>query len=360
MTEPIPLAVHPSEFPPRVRAAALAALRAGRVPGMLLYRSPAQAERWLAYHRAYSPSRADGAVRALYGEAFAEAAGRYTGQPLRYVSLGCGGGVKDRRFLEARLDARLDERLEVPLEHRRAGSAPTPTDPLEDSRRTAYLPLDASPALVMEAALEVRGAFPELPIHPLVADLSAEPGLAGWLGGTGLRDGASTLATCFGMLPNLDPETFPAYLFGLLAEGDRLLVSANLSPGGLAADRRTILAQYDNPEARAWYGGALRELGLDPDAVSLEIGAQPLPGAGKDGSAWRIVVDAVCGRRVELTLFGERIAIAPGHRLRVFHSNRFTPEAAERLWTGARFRIERSWIDPSGEEGIYLCEKSAR
>ena len=213
---------------------------------MLLYRSPAQAERWLAYHRAYSPSRADGAVRALYGEAFAEAARRYAGQPLRYVSLGCGGGVKDRQFLEARLEARL----EVPLEHRMAGSAPTPADPLEEPRRTAYLPLDASPALVMEAALEVRGAFPELPIHPLVADLSAEPGLAGWLGGTGLRDGASTLATCFGMLPNLDPETFPVYLFRLLAAGDRLLVSANLSPSGYAADRRTILCAMTFPRGR--------------------------------------------------------------------------------------------------------------
>ena len=77
----------------------------------------------------------------------------------------------------------------------------------------------------------------------------------------------------------------------------------------------------------------------------------------EDGSAWRIVVEAVAGRRVELALFGERIEIAPGDRLRVFHSNRFTPEAAERLWSGVGFRIEGRWIDPSGEEGIYLCEK---
>lgn len=329
-----PIAVHvdPSEFPTAAREALWAELARGRLPGKLLYQSPAQAARWLAYHDAWSPSRAAAAVRRMYGEALATAArdAAAEGRGALCVGLGCGGGHKDRILLDAAAAQ---------------GAAPL-----------AYVPLDASAPLVLEAALHAREGHPDLPVHPLVADLSAEPPLGGWL--DGLPEAAAPRAfTCFGMLPNLEPGTFPGYLAGLLRPEDRLLLSANLSPHGHAADRAAILAQYDNPPARAWYAGALRELGLDADTAPLEIETGPIPGMADGEAAWRVVVTARLQRDAVLALYDREVPLGAGSTLTVFRSHRFTDAAARDLLEAAGLALAETWVDPSGEEGIYLCTK---
>ena len=134
---PLAIEIHPSGFPAHLRAAALAGLRAGRIPARFLYQSDAQAERWLAYHRAYSPSRTDDGLRDLYRDAFRAAVDLLGAGPLAGISLGCGGGQKDGDLFDA-----------IPFGAR---------------SRCVYVPLDTSPALVMEAALHVAKRHPDLP-----------------------------------------------------------------------------------------------------------------------------------------------------------------------------------------------------
>lgn len=323
-----PIITHESRLPERRRAALRAALEARRLPGHLLYEGPGQAQRWLAYHQAWSPSRTESTLQQLYREAFATAVTALGGGPLHAVSLGCGGGRKDGELLDA-----------VP-ESARAASH--------------YTPLDASAALVTEAATHVAERHPGVTQHPIEADLESEPDLGPWLTE---QDGGALprLFTCFGMIPNFDAETFPGYLARLVRPGDGLLFSANLSPQGFAADSARILRQYDNHEARRWYRGALDALGIPTASADLEVTPHMLT---PDGGRWQILVEAHLLARVRAKTGEVAVPLPAGERLRVFFSNRFTPGAVAALLAQAGLITFKSWIHASGEEGIFWCRRA--
>ena len=67
---PVTLTVHDSQYPDRVAEQLRRSLRTRQLPGKFLYDSPAQAQRWLAYHQAYTPSRTEPALLHLYQQAF--------------------------------------------------------------------------------------------------------------------------------------------------------------------------------------------------------------------------------------------------------------------------------------------------
>ena len=98
---PVTLTVHDSQYPDRVTEQLRHGLRMRKLPGKFLYDSPAQAQRWLAYHQAYSPSRTEPALLTLYQQAFQAALQALAPSVLHYVSLGCGGGTKDALFLQS-------------------------------------------------------------------------------------------------------------------------------------------------------------------------------------------------------------------------------------------------------------------
>jgi uncharacterized SAM-dependent methyltransferase len=322
------VAVHETEFPEAFVQSVVEGLGMRRLPGKWLYHDPAQARLWLDYHDASSPSRADPAMAALYREAFSGALDALGQGSLCAVSLGCGGGRKDAELLAL-------------AQQRRGADAPP-----------SYAPVDASQPLVLEAALHVARRFPHLAFHPLAADLARSPDLRGWLDAIE-PEGGARLFTCFGMVPNMEPAPFLAFLAGVLRAGDGLLLSANLSPGGMAADRARILPQYDNPQALRWYEAALEALGLQPAHVALQVSAARQE---DDDAAWRIVVEALVVRDTRLEVFGQAFSFSRGERLQVFHSNRFTAEAFRGTLAQAGLEPQAEWLHKSGEEGIFFCK----
>ena len=326
---PMTLTVHDSQYPEQVAMQCRQGLRARKLPGRLLYDSPAQAQRWLAYHQAYSPSRTEPELLALYERAF-NAALRLIlqAQPLHYVSLGCGGGTKDALFV------------------RRA---------LHHGGALHVSPTDTSTALVLETMLRLQAAFPALGASPLVVDLAAEPDLHPWLARQE-ADGASRVFGCFGIIPNFDHAALLSYLRRLMRPDDLLLLSANLSPGpyGSAAAQR-ILPQYDNPLARAWFAGLLDSLGFARSDLRLSVQARSLRA---DGHIWRLQADAHVLQDVKLALYEESFDFRAGEALEVFFSNRFTPAALPQVLDEAGFEVRQTWVLASQEEGIYLCQRS--
>ena len=325
---PMTLTFHDSQYPEQVAMQCRQGLRARKLPGRLLYDSPAQAQRWLAYHQAYSPSRTEPELLALYERSFQAAIAALTGQPLHYVSLGCGGGNKDALFVRHALDY---------------GGA------------LHVSPTDTSAALVLETMLRLQGTFPALSASPLVVDLAAEPDLDSWLAQQE-ADGARRVFGCFGIIPNFDAAALLSYLRRLMRPDDLLLISANLSPGpyGSAAAQR-ILPQYDNPLARAWFNGLLDSLGFAGADLRLAVQARPLR---EDGHIWRIQADARVLQDVQLGLYEESFDFREGEVLEVFFSNRFTPAALPQVLDDAGFDVRQAWVLDSQEEGIYLCQRS--
>jgi SAM-dependent methyltransferase len=286
---------HSSQRPAEVRARLIDAVRAKRIPGRFLYDSPGQAARYLAYQRAWSPRN----LGTLYDLAFASVI-RRKAAPFRWVGLGCGGGARDARFVElARVPALL---------------------------------ADTSPSLLLEALEKIPGA------EAIAIDLDVEPE----------RDvfgEESAVFGAIGLLPNFEPARFLAWLRRLLRPHELLLLSANLGE-----ERSAILPQYDNDEARAWYAGALAELGAFD--VDLEVRAT----GGDD--VWRIEVEARARRDHELRIFDALIPVGQGDALSVFTSNRFAPRALPSIFAAAGLDLLDELVHESREEGVYVLGRS--
>ena len=347
----IEIAFHPSMFPDTWRAGMIESLRQHLVPASFLYHSPAQAGRWLAYHQAYSPSRRDAALQGLYRDAFISALRQVAGDEtresgLRLVSLGCGGGTKDAEFLACCVD------------FMQTGKGGRPA-----LNSVHYLPLDASATLLVEALHRVRrrlgGSAAGMPkAAPLVADIAREPDLGAWIAGDAERTTAiPTVFTCFGMLPHLAGAAFCKYLARLLDPPHLLVLSANLSPRGMNADRSWILPQYDNAQARRWYFGALRELGFPTEAVSLNATTRVLD---DDEEAWRIVVEAELLSDLTVPIYDTEITYGTGQKLEAFSSSRYTVSAMEGVMNKAGLEVSGRWLMDSGEEGIWICRRAQR
>lgn len=317
MTRTLDLCFHPSQHPRTVQAKLQTAIDAGVLPARFLYDSPAQAARWLAYHAAWSPSRTESDLLRLYDRA-SEAVLDEICPTFGYVSLGCGGGKKDARFVSS------------------ARSRNTTLERVTLS--------DTSPSLVMAAMLESPHSAP----RGLVVDLEASvdrPPFTGEL---------PTVWTAFGMVPNLDHRAFLGWLAEVMGPEDRALVSANLHPAPWPEAGSDILPQYDNPEARAWYRGALGELGLS-DATLDVTGTALQP----DGAAWRVEVTARAEADAELAVFDRVLAFASGRPLRVFHSNRFTAAAFSSALASAGLSVVHNWLFDGEEEGIWMVRRDA-
>jgi L-histidine Nalpha-methyltransferase len=324
---PVTLTVHDSQYPDRVAEQLRRGLRTRQLPGKFLYDSPAQAQRWLAYHQAYSPSRTEPALLHLYQQAFQAALQALSPSALHYVSLGCGGGNKDTLFLQ----------------HARSHCS-----------TLLFTPMDTSVALVVETMLRIQSTLPGLTTAPLVVDLAAEPVLAPWLSQHETAASQRLLA-CFGMLPNFAYRTFLPYIRSLMRPGDVLLLSANLSPGLYADAVARILPQYDNPFAHAWYTGLLDSLGFTASQIHLAVSTQLLR---PDGHIWQIRATATMRQPVQLTLDGEVFPWAVGESLEVFFSTRFTPQVMPTVLAEAGLMLLQTFLFDSQEEAIYLCTRA--
>jgi uncharacterized SAM-dependent methyltransferase len=280
----------------------------------------------LAYHQAYSPSRTEPALLTLYQRSFQAALQILASSSLHYISLGCGGGTKDTLFLQ-----RAFPQCETLL----------------------FTPMDTSAALVVETMLRIQSTLPDVPSFPLVVDLEVEPELTPFLERPEEPDTRRLLA-CFGMLPNFDYHTFLPYVRRLMRPADLLLLSANLSPLPYPAAGPSILPQYDNSLARAWFIGLLDHLGFPTVGVDLTIRAQSLR---PDGHVWQIRAEAQFRRRVQLTLYDESFTFHIGDRLQLFFSNRFTPQVMPQILEEAGLAIIKAFVFDSREEGIYLTKR---
>ncbi len=297
----VSLHFHPSQSPAAIRARLLAGLQRGSLPPRFLYDSFAQGQRWLEYHHACAPSGGQGELLQLYERAAAALSEDFG----RFVSLGCGGGQKDKALLTQK-------------------------------RGLHYSPVDTSPSLVLtsvEQAQEVAAT-----IHPVVADLSAKPGRESFG-----EDEAPWLFGAFGLIPNFAPEVLLPYLRSLMRPSDRTLISFNLSPGPHDQARARILPQYDHPLAHAWFHGALVELGVKDAELTVRTEV-----TREGGEAWRLRCDAHLPKQT-IMLFGQRIELL---ELLVFFSNRFTRQEAQRTLHAHGLAVEQCFAIE--EEAIFL------
>ena len=312
---------HRSQWPDVVAAQLQASLRQGIVPGRFLYDSPAQSARWLAYHEGWSPARTEAAVQAQYDAAFDAALAEVGDDQLQYVSLGCGGGQKDARWI------------------RRAGD-----------REQRIILTDTSPALVITADRAVTEAGAQ-DVTRIVLDLATWPDRPAFA----VDDGLPVVWSCLGILPNFEHERLLPYLARLVGPRDRLVLSANLSPAPFSQAESRIVPQYDNPLARAWYDGALVELGVPLSTTDRALVAAPVD---DDEQTWRMRYLATAQAKTTVDVHGTAVILSPGRTLQVFQSTRYTPERLSELCRAADLTQCVAHVDPQREEGVYVLKRA--
>ena len=321
----IPVWMDESARPSRQARALHEAMAQGRVPSGALYAAPFQALRWLALHEAWSPARRDEGVQLAYDSVFGVLAEGLGKSPWTLVSLGCGGGQKEERFLRGC-----------------------------SGRPRSALVADISPGLAL-ASHERVSAWCET--HAGVIDLEASPGPAPWCDALLGDAGIPRVVFFLGMLPNMDLGHAGRVLRAWTRPGDWVVASANLaSPAECAAGLRGVLPQYDNAETRAWLSGFLEWQGIGADRFDWTFGFEAVPAHA--GSMARVTADAVLRSDVCLTVPGhEPVRWEAGRLVRVFHSLRMSMEAASGFAAGAGLRRVHAASDAAGQEGVFLLRR---
>lgn len=326
------IAVHPTQFPGRVREQLLESFRTRQINHKFHYDSIKQTQRWLALHEAYSPSRTDPEGAAIYDRAFEATARQMSDQRIHLVGLGCGGGWKDARLLEL---------LQEP------------------GRDLFYTPVDVSGPMVLTAREQALKVIPSENCFPLVCDLARAEDLpqvlADSTGTGGAVAGAMRLITFFGMLPNFESQVILPRLSALVQSSDHLLLSANLAPGtDYEAGVRQILPLYDNALTRDWLLTVLLDAGVEAGDGEVRFTTEDDPG-GDDLK--RIAAHFRFQRAREIRLENEVVRFEAGEAIRLFFSYRHTPDRVRARLADCGLEVSEQWITASGEEGVFLARR---
>ncbi len=322
----IDVRVHASQFPANVRETLLEGLRSRRIAAKFLYQSYQQAELWTALHRACSPAWLDPDCAAIYDRGFAAAADLVLERPVHLIALGCGGGEKEARLLRLLAAA---------------------------GKEISYDPCDVSLPLVLTATQTAKNVCPNLSCQPSVVDLALAGDLPQMFDSTD-KSRAMRIVTCFGLLPNFEPENILPKLATLLRAGDLLLLSANLAPGpDYLAGVQRVLPGYDNTETRAWLLAFLFDLGAKPEDGRLDFSIE------QASDLYRIGADFHFLRQCVLSLHGEQFVFQPKDAIRLFFSYRHTHDRVRRQLRAHGLEVAGEWVTVSEEEGVFLCRKAA-
>ena len=149
------------------------------------------------------------------------------------------------------------------------------------------------------------------------------------------------LITLFGVLPNLDPLPLLRRLARAMKRGDLLFFTTNLAPGNSSfVGARKVLPQYDNPPTRNWLEAAALRYRPKLPKGHLEFGVFPDP-------------NQKTLARIEARWINNNLPIV------VFSSRRPTQLQVESWIQASGLRRLKRWIEPLGEEGVWLVTRKA-
>jgi hypothetical protein len=284
-----------------------------QLPASALYSHPSLARLWKKVHLSCSPFYRRPEVRRLYTQPTTVLRALLRHAAYNFIALGCAEGLKESLLLR---------------------KLPKPTllltaDTCLSMAKIAARKLPARSKIARQIDLTSPSSISRILTPPISHSKSKAPSPA-------------RLITLFGVLPNLNPLPLLRCLAKNMGPKDLLLFSANLAPredGRRGALR--VLSQYDNPLTHKWlHGVALRTRPRLPPGF-VHFGVYPDPNQSS--------LSRIEGRWV--------VENKPTHTL--FSSRRPTLSQVESwIQTSGLTRIHQ-WIDPKGEEGIWLTTRKA-
>ena len=272
------------------------------LPASALYSHPSLARLWKKVHLACSPFILRPTVRQLYSQPAPLLRSHLKTQPYHVVALGCAEGFKEAILLR---------------------KLPQPSH---------LTTADTSLAMARNAARKL----PAKRKSAKKLDLTSPSSLSRVLQSHSNLPPPTRLLTLFGVLPNLDPPPLLHRLAKTLRPCDLLLFSTNLAPGkNPRAGALRILPQYENPPTRRWLEAATRRYRprLPQGQLVFQISSDP-----RQPSLARIEARWISSRSTKI----------------IFSSRRPTAAQVAAWIHTTRLRTIARWIEPRGEEGLWL------
>ena len=272
------------------------------LPASALYSHPSLARLWKKVHLACSPFILRPTVRQLYSQPAPLLRSHLKSQPYHVVALGCAEGLKESLLLR---------------------KLPQPSH---------LTTADTSLAMARIAARKL----PAKKKSSKKLDLTSPSSLSRVLQSHSHPPPPTRLLTLFGVLPNLDPPPLLHRLAKTLRPCDLLLFSTNLAPGkNPRAGALRILPQYENPPTRRWLEAAARRYRprLPQGQLVFQISSDP-----RQPSLARIEARWISSRSTKI----------------IFSSRRPTAAQVAAWIHTTRLRTIARWIEPRGEEGLWL------
>jgi L-histidine Nalpha-methyltransferase len=274
------------------------------LPASALYSHPSLGRLWKKVHLSCSPFLHRTELQRLYRLPSTRIRKHFGRRSYSLLALGCADGTKESLLLK---------------------KLPKPT---------SLLALDTNLSLARRAARRL----PAFQKSAHRADLTSSPSLQ--FLSSRLKP-HPTLITLFGVLPNLNPLPLLRSIRRFMKKEDLLLFSANLAPGQSSHDGALrILPQYDNRPTRNWLEAAILRNHHKLPKGHLEFGVFPDP---KQKTL----------ARIEARWMSNQQPIV------VFSSRRPTQLQVESWIQASGLRRLKRWIDPRGEEGVWLVQPSS-
>ena len=284
-----------------------------QLPASALYSHPSLVRLWKKVHLTCSPFYRRPAVRRLYTQPTTVLRVLLRHAPYNFIALGCAEGLKESLLLR---------------------KLPKPT-----------LLVAADTCLSM-----AKFAARKLPAHAKIArqiDLTSSSSISRILTppiphSKSKASSPARLITLFGVIPNLDPLPLLRCLAKNLAPKDLLLFSTNLAPrkNGRKGARR-VLPQYDNPLTHRWLQAVALRTRPRLSQGSIHFGVYP---DTNQTSLSSIEARWIVGNKPTHTLFSSR---------------RPTLSQVESWVQTSGLTLIHQWIEPKGEEGVWLTTRKA-
>jgi L-histidine Nalpha-methyltransferase len=214
---------------------------------------------------------------------------------------------------------------------------------------TRYLPVDISAAYLAQQAQDVAAAFPEVAVHPLVADFTAPFSLP--------RSVSRQRALVFfpgSTIGNLSRQRAGALLRSLAKRiGGALLLGVDI-----CHDAEVLHAAYNDARGvtAAFNMNLLtrlnRELGADFDLDCFEHDA-----VYEDVRA-RIEMRIVSMRAQTVTVGGIPIPFRKGEHIVSEHSHKYSLDRLASIARSSGWRLERCWADREARFGVFFFRTS--
>jgi L-histidine N-alpha-methyltransferase len=212
----------------------------------------------------------------------------------------------------------------------------------------AYVPVDVSESALVGAADGLRPDYPDLEIHPVVADFEHHLDLLP-------RDGRRLIAFLGGTIGNLDPmqrAKFFAALRASMHPGDSLLLGTDL-----VKDPSRLVAAYDDPE------GVTAEFNRNVlRVINRELGADFEVEAFDHVAMWNahderieMWLRARHAMRVNIAGLQLRVDFAAGEQMRTELSAKFTESRVRNELDLAGLALERWWTDTGVDFALSLA-----